>query len=173
MLARATLDDSRSVAALLVETVRYLGTGRAASSPDPASAPGPDDPPPLAKRPLWRGTSVTASGTVHGPGAAPYLRRIDLRAGSALRRFVAFGERFWDRRGEAASSPAPFDQMRLDVGHAYGGAYELPPGPDARWLPQPGGAGVVRVNPRAWASIPKWLGRQDSRCRGSSEWSIA
>lgn len=148
LLARATLDDPRSIAALLVESVRSIGGDGAVSAPVEDLHRGPDDPPPLAARPLWKGTSVTVAGTVYGPSAPPFLRRVDFRVGRHIRRFVVFGERRWDRRGEAASSPEAFEHLRLDVRQAFGGAYTLPPGPDpATRLPQPGGRVEYALNP--------------------------
>jgi hypothetical protein len=153
VLSRGVLTDGLSVGAIVVEVeIDLLGT----MQPVPASMPGRLDPPPdHTRRPLWRGTSVTIAGDIVAPPRAPYVRRVDVRIGDHVRSVVVFGERRWLSGAERATEPAPFDVVPLDTSRAYGGVFELPPGPEpGTGLPHPGGLVAYPLNPTGKGFYP-------------------
>jgi hypothetical protein len=109
------------------------------------------DPPDIRRLLLWRGTSVTAFGHVHGPRQPPFAARARLSLGARHHDVVVFGQRWWERRaGAFAASPAErFDAIPLSWERAFGGTLELAPGyfPGSE-LPHPGGALAYPFNPR-------------------------
>lgn len=143
VLAKGNVSDSLSVGAISIEhAYRFLLDGRLELCNEHPAAQ-PTDPPDILHQPLWVGTSVTVTGTVHGPSMAPFLRPVSLHVGSESRRLVVFGERKWQPTifGELeASVPARFEALPLSFARAFGGSFELSPGVDARnGLPHPGG----------------------------------
>lgn len=115
-----------------------------------ARAPLPTDPPDATDHALWHGASVTAAGTVMGPGRMPHRSHSDLRVGAESRRLVVTGDRRWLRNAGKliASAPLPWDTMPLSWSLAFGGAIEIPPGPvGPEKLPHPGGRFQYPLNP--------------------------
>jgi hypothetical protein len=162
VLSRGTLTDALTVGAIVVEAqVDLLGRERLR----PAPAAGPQDPPAHhVRRPLWRGTSVTILGDVTAPPGPPYVRRVDIRIGGRTRSVVVFGERRWRSEGERATDPARFDVVSLDASRAFGGFYQVPPGPEpGTGRPHPGGRVEYPLNPGGTGFYP-----DATRSRGKS-----
>jgi hypothetical protein len=107
--------------------------------------------PPIFKTPTWGGTSVTASGTVHGPPSPPFERGVELRVGSVVRRLRVCGDRRWSVGAAGQLVPGvarPFEGIRLGFDRAFGGAYDVAPGIDPKTkLPDPGGPVRFQLNP--------------------------
>lgn len=147
-LPHGHLVDGLSVAALAL-TVAYRITPKGLEL-HPTRAPLPTDPPDATEHALWHGASVTATGTVFGPGRVPHITYADLRIGAESRRLVVTGARRWLRNAGKliASAPAPWDTMPLSWSLAFGGAVDLPPGPiGPEKLPHPGGRFQYPLNP--------------------------
>lgn len=149
VLRRADVSDD-----LLVGTVIVRGEYRLSASglvPWEGVRPGLEtDVPTTSEHAIWDGTSVTVAGTVHGPTRPPHLVRVDLQVGDELRTVLVFGERRWVRNAGklVVSTPAPFETAPLSWALAFGGAYEIPAGPDPiRGLPHPGGQVPYPLNP--------------------------
>jgi hypothetical protein len=150
-LARGHVSDKLSVATVVVEsTYRIDERGSLHAESDRKAAP--TDPPTTAHRALWHEVSVTASGTVKGPARPPFVVPVSLRVGDVLRRIAVFGDRRWERAfgGDLVpSNPALFDALPLSFDRAYGGKFEMPPGPDRMTgLPHPGGTMAYPKNPQ-------------------------
>lgn len=150
ILARGNLSDTIAVGAILIEHVyRILRDGRLELCAERPAA-RPTDPPYILRQPIWAGVSVTAAGTVHGPGVAPFLRPVSLTVGNEIRRLVVFGERRWQSTifGELeASPPARFESIPLSFTKAFGGGIDIPPGIDeSGGLPQSGGRSPYPLN---------------------------
>lgn len=149
-LARAGFAEHLSVASIAF-SVRFGIAPDGALAPLPPTEPRPTDPPDPSRRPLWTGTSVTASGAALGPACAPFVRSASLAVGGATCRIAVFGDRRWERSmlGElVASAPAPFDSMPVSFSRAFGGSYAIEPGllPGTD-LPHPGGVVAHPSNP--------------------------
>lgn len=149
-LVRGHVSDSMSVATIVVEST-YRIDENGALHLDTERKAAPTDPPNTASYALWHEVSVTAAGTVYGPARSPYVVPVSLRIGNELRRLAVFGDRRWKRSfgGDLLpSDPAPFSTMALSFDLAYGGQYEMPPGPDpVSGLPHPGGVIAYSKNP--------------------------
>lgn len=109
------------------------------------------DPPDVRKPLLWRGTSVTAFGHVHGPPRGPYVVAVRLCAGDRYVDLAVYGNRRWERMawgGWMQSAPEPFDAIPLAWERAYGGTAHLEPGflPGTE-MPHPGGDMPHPANP--------------------------
>lgn len=140
-LVRGHVSDSMSVGTIVVEsTYRIDEFGNLHLDSERKAAP--TDAPNTANYALWHEVSITASGTVYGPARAPHVVPVTLRIGNEMRRLAVFGDRRWRRSfgGDLLpSDPVPFDAMPLSFDIAYGGQYEIPPGPDpVSGLPHPG-----------------------------------
>lgn len=101
------------------------------------------DPPDIRRTLLWRGTSVTAFGHVHGPSRAPYAAPVRIAVGSHAVDLAVYGDRRWERApwgGWTQTPPEPFDAIPLTWNRAFGGTVTLEPGffPGTE-LPHPGG----------------------------------
>jgi hypothetical protein len=141
-LARGRLTDELGALSLNVELSYSVGDGGELEAID-AMERAPTDPPDIRRIVLWRDTSVTAAGAVHGPRTPPYARPLCLRVDAQEHRLVAFGPRRWVGALASAlrpSGPEPFEQLVLGWQHAFGGSYQLAPGlcPGTD-LPHPGG----------------------------------
>lgn len=149
-LVRGHVSDSMSIAAVVVESTYRIDESGALHL-DMERKPIPTDAPSTGNYALWHEVSVTASGTVHAPARAPYVVPVSLRIGDELRRLAVFGDRRWKRSfgGDLLpSDPAPFSAMPLSFDKAYGGHYEMPPGPDpVSGLPHPGCTVAFSKNP--------------------------
>jgi hypothetical protein len=148
-LPRGELADGIHVAAL-VATIAYRWTARGVEPWEGERAPLPSDPPSVADRPLWKGTSVTAAGAVHGPGHRSVPARVELRVGSFTKTLLVHGDRRWVKNAGklVPSAAAPYDELPLSWELAFGGHVELPPGPfGPRKLPHPGGRFAHPHNP--------------------------
>jgi hypothetical protein len=149
-LIRGHLSETTDVASIVVHSVfRIEADGRLAPVFDrePSSA----DPPRTSRYALWHEVSVTVSGTVHGPSHAPYVVPIAVSVGQKRVAVAVFGDRRWERSFDddlLPSDPAPFDAMALSFERAFGGGFDIPPGPDpATGLPHPGGKAAYPKNP--------------------------
>lgn len=141
--------DGVSVAALVL-TVAYRIGPRGLEPWEGERAPLLTDPPDTSRQALWHGASVTAAGTVTGPGRPPHTTYADFRVGTESRRLVVTGDRRWLRNAGKliASAPAAWDAMPLSWSLAFGGAIEIPPGPiGPEKLPHPGGRYEYPLNP--------------------------
>lgn len=142
ILRRGHLNDELAAAAVILQAL-FEVTPEGTLAPRPARAPAPGDPPDTAQHLLWHGVSVTATGTVAGPARPPYRADVALRVGTECRALAVFGPRVWvsGQRGAPVPSAArPFQSLTLDYAHAFGGAFDLPPGPlPQTGLPHPGG----------------------------------
>lgn len=140
-LVRGHVSDVMSVATIVVEST-YRIDEFGSLHLDSERKAAPTDAPNTANYALWYEVSITASGTVFGPARPPYVVPVSLRIGDEMRRLAVFGDRRWKRSfgGDLLpSDPAPFDAMALSFDIAYGGHYEMPPGPDpVSGLPHPG-----------------------------------
>jgi hypothetical protein len=146
-LAKGHVTDELAVAALVVRRAyRVEGDGLAPIEELPA--PLPSDPPDTSIHPVWEGVSVTAAGHARGPKAPPFVRLIELRVGSVVRRLSVLGDRVWEQGGGALvrSEARPFDAIELSFARAFGGSYEVPPGLLGD-LPHPGFTVRHRRNP--------------------------
>lgn len=143
VLAKARLTDHTAVLSVNVE-VEYPLDHDALSAPAAHLEERPEDfPPDLTKLPLWRGTSVTASGRVWGPERAPFVKEASLGVNGKEHRLVISGERRWQRSktGDLVpGAPERFESLEMSWQRAFGGSYEVPPGLDPHAeLPSPGG----------------------------------
>jgi len=149
-LARGHVSDSLSVATIILEST-YRIDDQGVLHLDSERKAAPTDAPNTAIYALWHEVSVTAAGTVYGPPRAPFVVPVSLRIGDELRRLAVFGDRRWKRSfgGDLLpSDPAPFDALPLSFDLAYGGHYEMPPGPHpVSGLPHPGGVVAFSKNP--------------------------
>jgi hypothetical protein len=149
-LARGHVSDTLSVATVVVEST-YRIDERGSLHVDSERKAAPTDPPTTAHYALWHEVSVTAYGTVHGPAKPPFVMAASLRVGDVLRRVAVFGDRRWERPfgGDLVpSAPAPFDALPLSFDRAFGGKFDMPPGPDpSTGLPHPGGTMAFAKNP--------------------------
>jgi len=78
------------------------------------------------------------------------MARVDVHVGADSRSVLVLGDRQWVRNAGklVPSTAAPFDTKPLSWELAFGGAFELPPGPDpVRKLPHPGGQVPYALNP--------------------------
>lgn len=141
-----------TAAAVVVVQAWFRVTPHGAVVPEDKRLPAPSDPPDTAQRMLWHGVSVTAAGTVAGPSRAPYRADVALTVGSERRVLAVFGPRVWVQGPGGVpvpSAPQPFQSLPLDYAHAFGGAYDLPPGPvGPSGIPHPGGRITEPRNPR-------------------------
>ncbi|MDI3291754.1 DUF2169 domain-containing protein [Polyangium sp. 15x6] len=142
VLSRGSLSDEVDVGAIVVE-LRSRVVGERLELVTGPMEHSPTDPPDVTKHPLWRGTSVTASGDVLGPSRPPFVRAVQFAIGNEVRRLAVFGNRHWDTSllgGLVASEPAAFHSIPMSFERAFGGSYILPPGllPGTD-LPHPGG----------------------------------
>jgi hypothetical protein len=149
-LTHGNVSDAMAIATIVVEAALRVGD-RGALTLDREREPAPTDPPDTSRHALWNEVSVTVSGTVYGPARAPFITPVSLRVGDELRRVVVFGDRRWERSlGGAleASDPAPFESIPLGFNLAFGGKYQVPPGPHPlTGLPHPGGEAAYPQNP--------------------------
>lgn len=150
-LARGNLSDELGVATIVVEST-YRIDERGSLHVDSERKAAATDPPTTAHRTLWHEVSVTVSGTVRGPARPPFVVPVSLRVGDMLQRIAVFGDRRWERAfgGDlVASNPVPFDAIPLSFDRAFGGKFEMPPGPDRlTGLPHPGGTVAFVKNPQ-------------------------
>lgn len=151
VLVHGDVSEELSVATVVLRSV-YKLDDRGGLQLNPEREAREADPPSTARYALWHEVSVTASGTVYGPGKAPYIVPVSLRVGDTQRRLAVFGDRHWERAlgGDLVSSdPAPFEAMPMSFERAFGGSVELAPGPDrVTGLPHPGGRLAFTKNPR-------------------------
>ncbi len=157
-LARGSISDDASGAALVVSHVLGVGDGGLTPLAKPLPSGEHDPPSGIMRLVLWDGVSVTATGTAVGPVAAPFVCPVLFRIGTVERRLIVFGERRWEQRfggGLEASPPAPFEQIELSFARAFGGGYDLPPGllPGTD-LPHPGVRVAYQLNPRGVGYYP-------------------
>ena len=155
-LARGRLSDEVALVSVGVE-VRYALEAGGMRTVGPPSTRRATDPPDIRRVVLWRGTSVTAAGTVAGPARPPFVRPVSLTVNGTEARVVALGPRTWQRvRGRLVpSEPERFDALQLDWAGAFGGKYEIPPGMDeATGLPHPGGKVAYVYNPSGVGFYP-------------------
>ncbi|MBK9265894.1 MAG: DUF2169 domain-containing protein [Polyangiaceae bacterium] len=149
-LTRGHVSDTLSVATVVVVST-YRIDERGALHVDSNRKAAPTDAPTTEHYALWHEVSVTASGMVYGPARPPFVVAVSLRVGDVLRRVAVFGDRRWERAfgGDLVpSDPAPFDALPLAFDRAYGGKFDMPPGPDPlTGFPHPGGTMAFAKNP--------------------------
>lgn len=156
-LCRGALTDDLSIGAVVISTV-YAVTASGLSLLDAPPEPAPTDPPDMTRHVVVRGCSVTASGTVFGPSAPPFVKGVTFKIGAETRRLAVFGERRWkpDLFGDLAPTEAQrFESLPLSFEHAFGGSFVLPPGllPGTD-LPHPGGKVAYSLNDRGVGFYP-------------------
>jgi hypothetical protein len=72
VLARGHATENLALASVNLELV-YRLNGDHLTVEDGHQDRLPSDPPDITARPVWSGTSVTVSGTAHGPSRPPYV----------------------------------------------------------------------------------------------------
>jgi hypothetical protein len=158
-LARGRVSDEVAVLSVGVE-VRYRIEEGAARIAGPLKNRRTTDPPDIRRVPLWRGTSVTAAGTVDGPARPPFVIPVSLAVNGTETRVVVLGPRRWERvRGRLVPGEASrFDEVALEWAGAFGGQYEIQPGIDEdTGLPHPGGRVAYPYNPTGVGFYPDEL----------------
>lgn len=149
-LARGDVSPDLCIAAITLRVVHRLSPTGLVPWEGPRPPLDTDPPETVLDQALWKDTSVTIAGTVRGPRRSPNVARVDLHVGSEQRTVLVFGDRQWVRNAGklVPSLPAPFDEKPLSWALAFGGTYELPPGPDpVTGRPHPGGPVPYILNP--------------------------
>lgn len=110
----------------------------------------PSDPPLSGSHILWEGTSITATGTVIRPGIRGLAARVDLQVGAMTKSLLVLGDRRWVKNaGKLVPSLAePWETLPLSWDLAFGGSFDISPGPfGPQRLPHPGGRVAYAFNP--------------------------